>query len=102
MQSGYSKFLFFIKLQLTITLGGMAIFMIEKLYNRYNEINYLKEKNKPNKAKKLERNNYFILIALAIQIGVILYSNRYFSKFQKKFVRSLYYLPNSKKFELNL
>ena len=101
LQSGYSKVFFFIRQQLTITLGGMLLFMIDKYYNRQQEINSLHEKNKPNKAKKLQRNNNYIIAVICFQSVLIFYSNLYCRNFLRKFVRNLHYLPKQNTFEIN-
>jgi hypothetical protein len=46
-----------LKLQLTLSLGMMGLFMLDKWNSRRKDIEVLRENDKPNKAKKLERNN---------------------------------------------
>jgi hypothetical protein len=49
--------LLMLKLQLTLSLGMMGLFMLDKWNSRRKDIEVLRENDKPNKAKKLERNN---------------------------------------------
>ena len=94
--------LLMLKLQLTLSLGFMGLFMLDKWNSRRKDIEVLRENDKPNKAKKLERNNHMILGVFAVHCFASLYANQKFNLYRLKFIKNIYWSPKSNLFELTM
>ena len=69
LEPKYNTFLWSIRLQILLLFGGLSMIISEKYWKIREDAEKLREKGKPNKAKKLDKRGYKTLAGLAAIIG---------------------------------